>query len=1185
MKIWRTWVCSALLLLIGLIQVNAQTSNDLEVALNYLEEVQEKWQLSDQDIKDLYISDAYLTKHNGVRHIYVQQAVNGIPIYNAITGLHLTKDQKVYSSASRMIPNAHQKVRPSIFALPPSDAVRKAAVSIGVANATLIAKEVRNEEGQDMTVFAAPNLSASDIQVKKSYFYNGTEIIPVWDLAIDDIRNADYLSIRVDATSGDVVDTYNWTTYCQFDHDHGGSCGENHHAAKPAMKPVEEAMVSGSYRVFPLPAESPSHGSHDLISQPHLPEASPFGWHDVDGDGAADYTITRGNNVHAYPDLTDADQSTGGEPDGGVNLIFDFPFDPDDDPLNSLDAATTNLFYMSNMMHDITYLYGFDEAAGNFQTNNFGNGGRGGDHVLSEAQDGSGTNNANFATPPDGGSGRMQMFLWNSGGEVFQVLEPSTVAGGYESGEADFGPSILTDNVNIEAEIVEAFDDDASNPSFCCKEVINGEDIEGKIALVDRGGCFFDQKVRNCEDAGAIAVIICNFAPGNIGMAGSGTVTEPTIPAIMIGGNDCARIRAFAGRGLVGRIKAPDQGLVNLDGDYDNGIIAHEYGHGISNRLTAGPSAAGCLGNAEQMGEGWSDYYTLTTTVKAGDNGATPRGIGTYAVRQSTDGSGIRPRPYTTDFSINELTYRWVENSGEISQPHGIGTVWCTMLWDLYWALADEYGFDPDPANMDAGNNIANQLVIDGMKLQPCNPGFVDGRDAILRADTINNGAANSCLIWEVFARRGLGYYADQGSSDDRFDGVENFETAPLCQNQLRISKSGPDLIDAGDTITYVIDVANNKAETTQNVVVTDNIPDGCTYLDGSASISPTVNGQVIVFELGDMASLQDDIITYQVVSSPNQGSATLWVDDLEAGEDNWDVTLNDGFTIWYLQDEWANSGENAFYTENQDMDSDQLLYQFDPINLNVENPGLRFFHWFNTAVPGSGSPDAGNVDGGIVEVSTDGQAWTFVGPERMLRNGYTGALPYGTFVLPNLSGFSGDSEGWIDTYVDLGDYKDQDVQVQFRFGTEEGGLTALPPPAGWLVDDIEYLDLFFYNSDVCVTSDNGDNECARLPKKGTLVSPSFGVNTDDLPEEIERVLVYPNPVVDIARVKIDSKTSGQSQVFIVNSNGQVVRSERVQLREGIQRIDLQVGNLSSGTYFIEMHTPSGKFSRKLIKN
>ena len=117
------------------------------------------------------------------------------------------------------------------------------------------------------------------------------------------------------------------------------------------------------------------------------------------------------------------------------------------------------------------------------------------------------------------------------------------------------------------------------------------------------------------------------------------------------------------------------------------------------------------------------------------------------------------------------------------------------------------------------------------------------------------------------------------------------------------------------------------------------------------------------------------------------------------------------------------------------------------------------------------------------------------------------------------------------------------------------------------------------------MTSDNGDNECARLPKKGTLVSPSFGVNTDDLPEEIERVLVYPNPVVDVARVKIDSKTAGQSQVFIVNSNGQVVRSERVQLREGIQRIDLQVGNLTSGTYFIEMHTPSGKFSRKLIKN
>ena len=62
----------------------------------------------------------------------------------------------------------------------------------------------------------------------------------------------------------------------------------------------------------------------------------------------------------------------------------------------------TNLFYFCNIMHDFVYGLGFTESAGNFQTNNFGRGGTGNDSVRAEAQDGSGTNNANFATPPEG---------------------------------------------------------------------------------------------------------------------------------------------------------------------------------------------------------------------------------------------------------------------------------------------------------------------------------------------------------------------------------------------------------------------------------------------------------------------------------------------------------------------------------------------------------------------------------------------------------------------------------------------------------------------------------------------------------------------------------------------------------------------------------------------------------------
>jgi len=126
------------------------------------------------------------------------------------------------------------------------------------------------------------------------------------------------------------------------------------------------------------------------------------------------------------------------------------------------------------------------------------------------------------------------------------------------------------------------------------------------------------------------------------------------------------------------------------------------------------------------MGEGWSDFFALMFTMEPGDLGTDVRGIGTYAIGEPVNGPGIRPAPYSTDPSVNNSNYGWVSNQATISQPHGIGFVWCTMLWDLTWKLIDAYGYDPDLYNGNGGNNIALQLVMNGMKLQPCGPGFCD---------------------------------------------------------------------------------------------------------------------------------------------------------------------------------------------------------------------------------------------------------------------------------------------------------------------------------------------------------------------------------------------------------------------------------------------------------------------------
>lgn len=133
-------------------------------------------------------------------------------------------------------------------------------------------------------------------------------------------------------------------------------------------------------------------------------------------------TVTTGNNVEAYLD-TDANNSPDNNNGPGLatghasssTQNFTFPFTLGVDPRTQQAASVTNLFYFCNIMHDFVYGLGFTEAAGNFQADNFGRGGTGNDSVRAEAQDGSGTNNANFATPPEGQRPRMQQFLFTQG--------------------------------------------------------------------------------------------------------------------------------------------------------------------------------------------------------------------------------------------------------------------------------------------------------------------------------------------------------------------------------------------------------------------------------------------------------------------------------------------------------------------------------------------------------------------------------------------------------------------------------------------------------------------------------------------------------------------------------------------------------------------------------------------------
>ncbi len=323
------------------------------------------------------------------------------------------------------------------------------------------------------------------------------------------------------------------------------------------------------------------------------------------------------------------------------------------------------------------------------------------------------------------------------------------------------------------------------------------------------------------------------------------------------------------------------------DGDLDNGVIVHEYTHGITNRLTGGPSNVGCLINSEQMGEGWSDWYALMMTIEAGDTGADPRGIGTWLLGQGAGGPGVRPYRYSTNMQVNPHTYNYVASSG--GSVHTIGSIWAAMLWEVTWNLIAEgsqSGFDADLYNGTGGNNLAMLLINEALKLQPCSPGFVDGRDAILLADQTITGGANQCLIWEGFAKRGLGYSADQGSANSYTDGTAAFDLPPNCA-YLNLPTASQDIC-AGEIADFQVDLGTSfTAPVTLSAV---NAPSGATAgitpnpvtavpANSTVTISNTAGvsaGQYPIGIVGDDGSIVYTATATLNVSTTSPGSVSL---------------------------------------------------------------------------------------------------------------------------------------------------------------------------------------------------------------------------------------------------------------------------------------------------------------------
>ncbi|GAA1646489.1 M36 family metallopeptidase [Actinoplanes couchii] len=209
------------------------------------------------------------------------------------------------------------------------------------------------------------------------------------------------------------------------------------------------------------------------------------------------------------------------------------------------------------------------------------------------------------------------------------------------------------------------------------------------------------------------------------------------------------------------------------DGDYDMSVIGHEYTHAITNRMIAGPEAG--LNSPQGMSESWSDLLAVEYLAEQGyaPKGARGFTVGEYVTSDPV--AGIR----NYNMSRNRLNYSSVDYDFVGLQVHASGEVWSATNYDIRAAFVKRYGAGT-PALQKAcalgrkavtacpGNRRWIQLVFDSFLLMAnSNNSQVDARDALIGADLVRFGGANQDILWNAFAKRGLGEGAASNGAGD----------------------------------------------------------------------------------------------------------------------------------------------------------------------------------------------------------------------------------------------------------------------------------------------------------------------------------------------------------------------------------------------------------------------------------
>lgn len=339
-----------------------------------------------------------------------------------------------------------------------------------------------------------------------------------------------------------------------------------------------------------------------------------------------------------------------------------------------------------------------------------------------------------------------------------------------------------------------------------------------------------------------------------------------------------------------------DQTMPFRDGALDQEIVCHEMTHGVSSRLLGHGTLISEL-QSEGMGEGWSDFYALALLSESTDNLNADYAFGAYATanyfgEQDNYYFGVRRYPYTTDMHKNPLTFKDIDPSqadphidvpvnsilggSAADEVHNQGEVWCVTLHEIRASLVAKYGWTN-------GNELALQLVTDGLSLAPANATFLEARDAIVQADSVDTGGADNFELWTAFAKRGMGFSAVAPDSTTTVGVFESFDLPPNIATgppdgilEVTVSPTPGGVMFAGDTNSFFVHVRDTLVVTNATVSATLNGTNLTFHDDG---VSPDFAANDGTYTTTFVVPSGQTAITIPIkVTAPGKTNATLSV-------------------------------------------------------------------------------------------------------------------------------------------------------------------------------------------------------------------------------------------------------------------------------------------------------------------